>query len=115
MPMQDARGFTLDDMIYFGDGEYNPLNGISNEEMELIGHEVTHSRQCRQNGSLRQKGRYLFQSAKWGVVGAIVGAQYHVDGLAWSLAYYGNKYEKEAEAMEAGISKDLEQHGNPCR
>ncbi len=31
VPM-DAAAFTLDGMIYFGDGQYNPLNGISNEQ-----------------------------------------------------------------------------------
>lgn len=114
VPMRDARAFTLDDTIYFGIGQYDPTDGISVDEIQLIGHEVTHSRQYRQNGSLRQKGKYLFQSAAWGVVGAIAGTAAHTDGMAWSLGYYGNKYEKEAEAMESKIRTDLNKNGNPC-
>ncbi|MGH9967127.1 MAG: eCIS core domain-containing protein [Pyrinomonadaceae bacterium] len=45
----DNDAFTLDDHIYFATGKYTPLNGISNYEIELIGHEVTHSRQYRQS------------------------------------------------------------------
>jgi hypothetical protein len=110
VPM-NADAFTLDDMIYFGDGKYNPLNGISDEEMELIGHEVTHSRQYRQNGSLRQKVKYLVDSAKKGIAGVYaVGPE-----LGWDLSYYGNKYEWEAMGMEKKIREDLIKNGNPCR
>lgn len=114
VPMRDASAFTLDDVIYFGDGQYDPLNGISIDEMVLIGHEVTHSRQYRENGSLRQKRNYLVQSAVKGIAGAIVGTAAHVDGLAWNMAYYGNKYEKEAFEMGKKIRADLVKNGNPC-
>jgi YD repeat-containing protein len=115
VPMQDARAFTLNDMIYFGDREYDPLNGISDEELTLIAHEVTHSRQYRQNGSLRFKAKYLIQGAVHGGVGALEGTAAHMDGLAWEMSYYGNKYEIEAETMEKKIAKDIEQNGNPCK
>jgi hypothetical protein len=110
VPMK-AAAFTLDDMIYFGDGQYNPLNGISDEEMELIGHEVTLSRQYRQNGSLRQKAKYLVESAKKGAAGAYVGGI----ELGWDMSYYGNKYESEASSMEKRIREDLLKNGNPCQ
>jgi hypothetical protein len=102
VPM-DAAAFTLDDMIYFAAGEYTPLDGISNREMELIGHEVAHSRQYRENGSLRMKGKYLFESAKGALIGGVVGG----GAFAWSMSYYGNKYEHEAAAIEKKIKKNL--------
>jgi Domain of unknown function (DUF4157) len=62
VPM-DAAAFTLDDHIYFGEGAFDPRDGIQFGEITLIGHETTHVRQHRQNGSLRQKGKYLVDSA----------------------------------------------------
>lgn len=114
VPM-DARAFTLDDHIYFGEGEYTPLNGISDFEMELLGHEITHSRQYRQNGSLRQKGNYLLESAKKGITGAILEGKTGMPGLAWNLSYFGNKFEGEAWNVERSIQEDLAKNGNPCR
>lgn len=54
VPM-DAVAFTLDDQIYFVEASFNTLNGISIDEIVLLGHEITHSQQYRRNGSLRQK------------------------------------------------------------
>ena len=62
------------------------------------------------NGSLRQKGKYLFDSAIKGVAGTIIGGT----SLGWSLSYYGNKFEKEAWEMEKRIKEDLAKNGNPC-
>ena len=44
----DAAAFTLDDHIYFGTGSFDSADGIQLDEIVLIGHETTHSRQCRQ-------------------------------------------------------------------
>ncbi len=109
VPM-DAAAFTLDDHIYFGEGAFDPLDGIQLGEIILIGHETTHVRQYRQNGSLRQKGKYLVDSAKMGLVGTIVGGT----NLGSILSYYGNKFENEAFRMEKKIRDDLAKNGNPC-
>ena len=78
----DNRGFTLDDHIYFGRNAYDPSDGISFGEIVLIGHEVTHSRQYRQNGSLRQKRNYLLEGAKKGVLGVILETKTGIPGVA---------------------------------
>ncbi len=107
----DAAAFTLDDHIYFGPGSYNPLNGIQEDEIILIAHEVTHSRQYRENGSLRQKARYLSESAAQGIVGTI---EWNA-GMGFALSYYGNKYEKEAYDLDKKVRDDLIKNGNPCK
>jgi Domain of unknown function (DUF4157) len=112
-----ANAFTLDDHIYFDLGQYDPTDGTSDIEMALIGHEATHVRQYRQNGSLRQKGRYLFNSAKNGVKSAIfftLLGQNAVNGFD-AESYYGNDYEIEATGVEQAIQKDLLRFGNPCK
>lgn len=118
VPM-DAAGFTLGVHIYFGEGQYDSQNGISNGEMELIGHEAAHVQQFRQNGEFSMAMKYLFESAKQGAKGFVEGLSSPVPGLGVAFAthdsYYGNKYEIEAEAMEKKIRADMIKNGNPCR
>jgi len=109
VPM-DAAAFTLDDHIYFGEGAFDPRDGIQLGEITLIGHETTHVRQYRQNGSFRQKAKYLVDSAKMGLVGTVIGGT----SLGSILSYYGNKFEKQAFEMERKIRDDLAKNGNPC-
>lgn len=109
VPM-DAAAFTLDDHIYFGEGAFDPHDGIQLGEITLIGHETTHVRQYRQNGSFRQKAKYLVDSAKMGLVGTVIGG----NSLGSILSYYGNKFEKEAFEMERKIKDDLAKNGKPC-
>jgi hypothetical protein len=110
VPM-DAAAFTLDDHIYFGTGSFDPSDGIQLDEIILIGHETTHSRQYRQNGSLRMKGKYLVNSAVMGAAGSYAGGV----GVTFDVAsYYGNKFEQEAFKMEQKIKDDLAKNGNPC-
>jgi hypothetical protein len=91
VPM-DAAAFTLEDHIYFGTGSFDASDGIQLDEIILIGHEVVHARQYRQNGSLRQKAKYLIDSGIKGAAGASLGGA----SLGWTLSYYGNKFEGEA-------------------
>ena len=107
VPM-DAAAFTLDDHIYFGTGSFDPTDGIQLKEIILVGHETTHSRQYRQNGSLRMKGKYLVNSAVMGAAGSYVGVPFDF------ASYYGNKFEQEAFKMEKKIKDDLAKNGNPC-
>jgi RHS repeat-associated protein len=106
-----ADAFTLDDHIYVDPSAFDPSDGIQLSEILLIGHEATHVRQYRQNGSLRMKGKYLINSAVMGAAGSYAGGM----AVGFSFAsYYGNKFEKEAYQMQEKIKNDLAKNGNPC-
>jgi hypothetical protein len=96
----DAAAFTLDDHIYFGDGGFNPQDGIQIDEITLIGHEATHVRQYRQSGSKTMKGKYLLERAKGLVGGTFLGGE----NLGSLLSYFGNKFEREAFNIEKQIT-----------
>jgi hypothetical protein len=106
----DARAFTMNDHIYYKEGQYDAADGIQVGEIILMGHETAHVRQYRQNGRLRQKVKYLANSAKMGAIGTTLGGSW----LGEFLSYFGNKFEKEASIMEQKIRDDLARNGNPC-
>jgi hypothetical protein len=115
--------YTSGDHIYFEPGNYHPLDGISDAEMEGIAHEVAHVRQFRENGSLGMTFKYLWNSTKNGVEGFVQGGGLSGSpagpGLGFALGYhatyYGNKFEHDADRMERTVSAHITKHGNPCR
>jgi hypothetical protein len=107
----DARAFTLGDHIYFSKGEFDPSNGVSDEEMTLLAHELRHVTQYRANGKKTFAVEYLWESAKKGLEG------YYIAGpaLAFELSYWGNEYEADARDDAALIGRHIANFGNPCR
>jgi hypothetical protein len=109
---QDARAFTLGDHIYFKEGKlFDPSDGVSDEEMILLAHELRHVNQYRWNGKKTFAVEYLWESAKKGLEG------YYIAGpaLAFELSYWGNQYEADARSTEEVVAHDIGVLGNPCR
>ncbi len=110
----DKAAYTSNDNVSYREGEYNPYTAVG---ISVIGHEVTHAQQYRDNGNLRFKAKYLASSAINGV-GVAVGSRGAVmPQFSTAKAYYGNKYEKAADRKEQDILADLnKQFGgkNPC-
>jgi RHS repeat-associated protein len=100
--------------VYYAQGKYDPnsARGIA-----IMGHEVAHSEQYRQNGNLRFKAKYLFSSLVAGI-GVTAGSRGSViPRFDSERAYYGNRFEKEAERREQQILDNLNQQfgsNNPC-
>ena len=97
----DARAFTnTGSLISFNKGEYQPN---TKRGIELIGHEVAHNFQARKYGDAIFATLYLGDSA------ALL---YQFKNL--DMAYLGNRFEREAFALQAEIERDLAKNGNPC-
>jgi RHS repeat-associated protein len=106
--------YTSRDNVYYAQGQYDPhsARGIA-----IIGHEATHAEQYRQNGNLRFKAKYLFSSLVAGADVTYGGRGSVMPRFDSAQAYYGNKYEKEAQRREQQILNDLDQQyggSNPC-
>jgi YD repeat-containing protein len=110
VPM-DARAFTLGDHIYFAKDQFDPSNGVSDEEMILLAHETRHVNQYRWAGKKTFAKDYLWESAKRGLEGYYLGGTY----LAFELSYWGNEYEADARSDADFIKREIERNGNPCR
>jgi RHS repeat-associated protein len=111
---RDKSAYTSSNHVYYAQGQYDPhsAGGIA-----VIGHEVVHAQQYSKSGNLRFQAKYLFSSAVAGI-GVTVGSRGSVmPKFDTTKAYYGNKYEKEADRREREIRDDLvKQFGgiNPC-
>ncbi len=110
VPM-DAAAFTLGDHIYFKKGEFDPSNGVSDDEMTLLAHEARHVNQYRWYGKKTMAASYLWESARKGVEGYYLGGT----ALAFELSYWGNEYEGDARDLEDVVANHIRRFGNPCR
>jgi len=111
----DARGFTLGDHIYFKEGAFDPSNGVSDGEMILLAHEVSHVIQYRESGKLKMSLDYLWQSGLMGAAGLYLGGPLMGPVVGEHLSYYGNEYEQDADSTEDVVATHIRVMGNPCK
>lgn len=89
----DADAYTDGNNIFFKLGKFDPK---SPEGIALIGHEITHSVQFHTHGKWWFRARYL---GNWGWK--------LKEHRSFTNAYFYNKFEIEARAMEQRIYDDL--------